>query len=160
MDILNNLISNALYPQDSAKAISVGLAVTILGNFRYTLPELNLLNYEFSKYTYMQEEVINGYVKTQGSIKISAYRELDNGLNTYALNVVSNELIIKLFESYTNQGGLFSLITPVGIIANLILEKLDISFQNANPIFNFTFKKLNVSSGSANKMSNRATLCI
>lgn len=160
MGIIDNLVSNVLYPQDSAKAISVGLVVSMLGNFRYSLPEINILNYEFSKYTYMQEEVINGYVKTQGSIKISAYRELDNGLNTYMLNIVSNELIIKLFEAYTNQGGLFSLITPVGIISNLILEKLDISFSNANPTFNFTFKKINVSSASANKMSNRATLCL
>lgn len=160
MDILNNLVSNVLYPQDSAKAISVGLVVSLLANFRYSLPEINLLNYEFSKYTYIQEEIINGYIRSQGSIKISAYRELDNTLNTYTLNIVSNELIIKLFDSYTKEGGLFSMITPVGIISNLILEKLDISFQNANPIFNFTFKKINVSSASSNKKSARASLCL
>lgn len=160
MSIVENLVSNVLYPQDSIKALSVGLVVSMLGNFRYSLPEINILNYEFSKYTYMQDEVINGYVKTQGSIKISAYRELDNGLNTYILNIVSNELIIKLFEKYTNEGGLFSLITPVGIISNLILEKLDISFSNPNPRFNFTFKKINVSPSSANKKNTRASLCL
>lgn len=163
---LQSVLTQPLYFQDNALALMSGLIISVLGGFKWFLPDqLQLANYEYSNYTYFMEEVVNGMVEKQSTITVRATREL-SFINTYTLNAVTNNMLIKKFKEYTKSGGLFILITPIGIIDNLALEDLSVTFNasNPNPIFVFKFRKLIINSlnsaGFETDLSPRAAFCI
>lgn len=163
---LQSVLTQPLYFQSSAEALMAGLAISVLGGFKWFLPDqLQLASFEYSNYTYYMEEVVNGMVEKQSTITVRAIREL-SFINTYTLNAVTNNMLIKKFKEYTKSGGLFILITPIGIIDNLALEDLSVTFNsdNPNPIFVFKFRKLIIntlnSAGVETDMSARSTFCI
>lgn len=165
-DAINSIVTQPLYFQDSGLAALSGLFATAFAGFKWILPDqLQLANYEYSNYTYFMEEVVNGMVEKQSTITVRAAREL-SFINTYTLNIVTNNLLIKKFKEYTKSGGLFVLITPIGIINNLALEDLSVTFNsnNPNPIFVFKFRKLIINSvnsaGVESDLSPRASFCI
>lgn len=163
---INSIVTQPLYFQDSGLAALQGLFATAFAGFKWFLPDqLQLANYEYSNYTYFMEEVVNGMVEKQSTITVKATREL-SFINTYTLNIVTNNILIKKFKEYTKSGGLFILITPIGIIDNLALEDLSVTFNtnNPNPIFVFKFRKLIINSlnsaGFETDLSPRASFCL
>lgn len=153
-DLLSSILKNAIYPQDSLKSAAVGLTSVVLGNFKWEIPQsIQILNNQLSSYTIYNEEFTNSIVKRQNAIQITCRREMDGVLNTYTTNMISSTLILKMFKDYTSNGGLFLMITPVGIIRNLAIQNLSITFEKANPIYNFSFIQLNVNSNNISKES-------
>lgn len=160
----SSMVTQPLWFQSSAHAAAVGLFATAFAGFKWELPrELNLINFEYSTYTYYQERIANSIIENQNVITVTAIREL-SFINTYTTNIVTNNLMINQFKKYAKNGGLFVLITPSGIINNLALENLSVQFyqKNPNPVFVFTFRKLVVSQVGTfgTKVDTRASFCI
>lgn len=159
-ELLSRVISQALYPEDSLLAVSTGLAVSVLTGFEWFLPNAQLLNLQYSTFTYYKNEVASGCVKKQNSVSISAIKKIDD-LSTYIPSIALNTLFIKTIKSYASAGGLFSMVTPVGIISHLALQTLDLSFEGTTPRFNFEFIQLNVSDTlQKSKLGIREALCL
>lgn len=161
---INSIVTQPLYFQDSGLAALQGLFATAFAGFKWQLPrELNLINFDYSTYTYYNEEISNCIVEKQNSITVTAMRELSL-INTYTLNIVTNNVMVKSLKDYSKKGGLFVLITPSGIIKNLALENLSIQFlnNNPNPIFVFKFRKLVISQTGiyGTIMSDRSSFCL
>lgn len=166
-NLLESVVQNPLYVQDPLKATLVGLTINIFSNMKFFLPnKLELLKLETTNYHIFQDEISNGIVKRQPSIEISAIREL-NPIQTLALNTVTNTFIQRALKDYSTNGGLFTLITTVGLIDNLLLTDLSVTYDsngtNPNPVFRFVFKRMSVSDNLTNNLvskSIRNSICI
>lgn len=153
-DFLQNIVQQPLYFVDSGKAAARGLFISVLAGFKWFLPkELSIINFDYSTYTYYGEEISNSIVEKQSSITLEAQREC-SFINTYATNIITNNMMINALKEYSKDGGLFMLLTPIGIIKDLALENVYITFRQGNPqpIFNFKFRKLIISSTSIYKL--------
>lgn len=161
INFVENLKSNILYPQDSAIALLSGLAVGAFANFKWLLPKsIDIVNIEYSNYTMYNKDVTNSLVIKQNAFSVSGVREIDE-INRFTTNIVTNTLLLKLIRSYASSGGLFTCITPVGLVANLALKNLNITFNGTTPIFNFTFQQLNVNDVVGKQsMSTRDAICL
>lgn len=147
----------------STKAVALGLTAASLACFKILpIRNLELINVEYSIFNLMQDEIINNYVLKNKRVDIEMVRNMDTTTNTFSLNVISNTMLIKLLEQYVKNGGLFSLVTPIGIISNLALERLSASMEKANPIFSFSFIQISNNSGFTKngKTSARNILCL
>lgn len=161
---IDAIITQPLYFQDTAKAAVTGLLITAFAGFKWQVPrELNLATFEYSNYTYYNEEIADCVVEKQNTITVTAMREL-SFLNNYTTNIVTNNVMVKTIKKYAKSGGLFVLITPAGIIKDLALENLSVSFSgtNPNPLFVFKFRKLVISAVGTQGIvvSDRASFCI
>lgn len=162
INFIDNLKNNILYPQDSTIALLSGLSIALFANFRWTLPKkIDILNIEYSNYTMYNKDITSSLVLKQNTFSVSGIRQLDK-INTYTVNIVTNTLLLKLIRSYSSNGGLFTCITPIGLIANLAIKNLNVSFDNGTtPTFNFEFQQLNVNAVEESKsMSLRAAVCL
>lgn len=147
----------------SVKALALGLTAATLACLKILpIRNLELINMEYSSFNMMQDEIINNYVMKNKRVDIEMIRVMDTTTNTFSLNVISNTMLIKLLEQYVKSGGMFSLVTPAGIISNLALERLNLTFEKANPIFSFSFIQINNNAGfsKGGKTSARNVLCL
>lgn len=163
-NMVGSILTQPLWFQDSALAALRGLFATAFAGFKWEVPrELNLINFNYSNYTYYNEEISSGIVEAQSTITVTAIREL-SFINTYTTNIVTNNFMVTTLKDYAKNGGLFLLITPTGFVKNLALENLSVSFNgtNPNPIFTFKFRKLIVSKIGTKgmEMDERAKGCI
>lgn len=152
---------NALILRDAGVILTGATFPLPLIGFQYETPtSIDLLNYSYSTYTFLNRSVIaNSSVKETCEITITAYRVL---IGSYAVeaNYLTNELIIKTLDAYCMRGGRFILLTMWGAINNLVLTKLKGIKAYGNDMggvgFEFNFKQLNFTSKStAKKLSSK-----
>lgn len=161
-NIVNSLINNVLYPQDSVLALATGIAATALSGFKWKLPnKIDIIKCEYSQFTVYNKQISNSVLIKQNTISISGTRQLDE-INRFTTNIITNTLLIKLLRNYIKQGGLFMLVTGVGVIENLSVQDFNVSYDNTpQPWFNFTFIQQNIDEYlKTSSKSIRNTICI
>lgn len=152
----------AIWLQNSLTAFKFNANVSIplpLVGFTYEVPsQLELLRYSYSQSPYLNKmQVSTSYIKETTTIVVRAKKVITN-INTIPVNITTNMALVKALELYCDNGGLFTMLTPYGILTNMALVNLrtfEPTTQNeAYGInFEFEFMKINVSRRSGNILS-------
>lgn len=151
---------SALWLQNVAGATfkvnwSVDIPAPLYGFVYERISDLELLKYEYSKSPYLNKsQIATSYIKENTNISVTAFKAITS-LNTMPLQIIQNNIFIPLLTYYVNQGGLFALATPYGIVLNLALKSLHgvDSGEGAYGVgFRFEFEKLNIASSGDSKI--------
>lgn len=111
--------------QDFFKIFKIGvpIPVPIIGFVYQTPDEVELLNYRWSEYPFLnKQQQVCAYVKEPTKFSIKAIRPITR-YNTIPINQALNEGITYALDYYVSKGGRFIVITPWSVIPNCFLEK-------------------------------------
>lgn len=140
------ILENSTLLLSSKFGVNVGAQIPLpLIGFSFETPsQLELLNYSYSEYPYLNKQtIINAYLKEGGSITIDAVRPIQKG-NNIVINYLTNKALVDLIETYADAGGTFAVNTMWGWYGNLVLEKLSgKAIDNIGGVgFSFQFKRV------------------
>lgn len=133
----------------SPNAIST-IPLPLLGFSFQTPDEVEILNYEFSEYPYLNRSTVaNAFLKAPCTLRCVGLRPIYKE-NPLLLNYVLNNLSIPFYiERYCDRGGTWALNTMWGYFDDLVLTNLKGIKLNETETggigFEFTFKKLQLS---------------
>lgn len=155
-------VNSALWLQNVSGAtfkanLNVDLPIPLYGFVYERVSDLELLKYEYSKSPYLNKsQIATSYIKENTNIAITAYKTI-NSLNTMPTQIIINNTLIPLLTYYVNQGGLFALATPYGIIFNLALKSLrGVDMDSENGAYGcglrFEFERLNIANSGESKI--------
>lgn len=161
-NIVDSLTNNVLYPQDTLLSAALGLSLVTFSGFKWFMPsKIDIIKCEYSPYTVYNQQISNSTLIKQNTVSITGTRQFDE-LNTFTTNIISNTLLLKLLRSYIKEGGMFMLVTSVGIIQNLSVTELSVSNENGpQAMFTFNFIQQNVDEYlKSNTKALRNTICL
>lgn len=148
-----------IFLNDIPKFFGAGASVPLpLIGFEYMpLDRVELLNYSYSQYPYLNRETItNTYIKNPTRLQLLAVKPITR-LNTFFANFAINIALVKFLENYVNLGGTFLIVTPFQVINDCILEKLEgVKFNDTSlgEGFMFSFLKPNIYEDTEGSQSN------
>lgn len=150
---------NVIFLNDLPKILGAGASVPLpLIGFEYLpLQRIELLNYSYSQYPYLNRETIsNTSIKNPLRFQIQGVKPITS-LNTMFLSLAVNIGLLELMDKYVAGGGTFTIVTPWGVLTNCVLEKIEgVQFMNdaGGQGFTFTFQRVNIYEDTAGTQSN------
>lgn len=150
---------NMIFLNDLPKILGAGASVPLpLIGFEYLpLQRIELLNYSYSQYPYLNRETIsNTSIKNPLRFQIQGVKPITS-LNTMFLSLAVNIGLLELMDKYVAGGGTFTIVTPWGVLTNCVLEKIEgVQFMNdsGGQGFTFTFQRVNIYEDTAGTQSN------
>ena len=149
---------NVIFLNDLPKILGAGASVPLpLIGFEYLpLQRIELLNYSYSQYPYLNRETIsNTSIKNPLRFQIQGVKPITS-LNTMFLSLAVNIGLLELMDKYVAGGGTFTIVTLWGVLTNCVLEKIEgTQFMNdaGGQGFTFTFQRVNIYEDTAGTQS-------